>query len=101
MIAYRKATLNTTAPSSPALGEMWIKPLTSTSYQVYFWINEWLPIIGGGTFLTESSPDDHYFNVIIQEDTPTDIIRPGWFWIKESVSQAYLYIFDFMPLVGA
>lgn len=101
-IHYRAITVSTTAPSSPTIGEIWVKPIGSPdTYQSYIWIGAWQAIVSGGVYVAETSPDDHFINVIIQEDTPTDIIKPGWIWIKESISAAYLYIFDFMALTGA
>ncbi len=91
-IYYRKITVNTTAPSSPGLGEIWVKPLTTT-YQSYIWLNSWIAWAGGGIFITETDPDTHYLNVIIQEDTPDSLIQTEWIWIKESILTAYLYIF--------
>ena len=99
MIHYRLMTFNTTAPSSPAVGEIWIKTIALSTYQFYIWINAWVPFTGGGTFITESTPDDNYINVVIQEAQPT-FMKPGWIWIKESLGVAYFYIFDFVPLAG-
>ncbi len=101
-IAYREITVNSTAPSSPALGEIWVKPIGApTTYQCYIWIGVWTPFISGGVYAVESSPDQHFINVVIQEDVPIDIIKPGWIWIKESISAAYLFIYDFMLITGA
>ena len=100
-IHYRLITVNATPPTSPQRGTIWIKPIGDPdTYQGYMWLGAWKPFLSGGTYITETG-DDHYINVIIQEATPTDIIKPGWIWIKDSLNQAYLYIFDFMPLVGA
>jgi hypothetical protein len=82
------------------MGEIWIKPIASSSYQCYIWLNSWALFLSGGSFITELTPDDNYINVIIQEATPTTA-KPGWLWIKESTMTAYLYIFDFVPLIGA
>ncbi len=99
MIYYRLITFSDTEPSSPAVGDIWAKPIVSTSYQFYIWINEWLPFAGGGIFIAESDPDDNYINVVVQETRPT-FMKPGWIWVKESIRVAYFYIFDFVPLTG-
>lgn len=101
-IFYREVTVDATAPTSPGLGEIWIKPVGSPStYQGYIWIGAWQAIVSGGVYAAETCPDTHFINVIVQEDKPTDIIKPGWIWIKESISVAYIFIYDFMLLTGA
>jgi len=40
-----------------------------------------------------------YYNVIIKEDEP-DTPVGGWFWIKPSISQAYIYINDSWKVVA-
>jgi len=99
IIYYREITVNVTAPSSPGLGEIWIKPIGTSSYEGYIWMSAWISFAGGGTYIAETDADSHFINVIVSETTPTVNI-PGWFWIKESVQQAYLYIFDWMPITG-
>ena len=99
-IHYRKITNNTVEPSSPATGDIWIRPIDST-YQGYIWISGWKPFLSGGVFASETDADTNYLTVIIQEETPpSNIIQPGWIWIKESIEQAWIYIFDYMPFVG-
>ena len=101
-IAYREITVNTIAPIGPSIGEIWVKPIgPSTTYQAYIWINAWLAIVSGGVFISETNPDSTFINVVIQEAIPTDLIKPGWIWIKESTSAAYLFIYDFLSLTGA
>ena len=98
-IYYRTITVNTTAPSSPALGELWIKPIASTSYSVYIWLNSWVLWVGGGSFATEADADTNYLNVIIQETLPDALIQTGWIYIKESILTAYLYLFGtYIPI---
>lgn len=99
MIYYRQVHVQETAPSSPPLGEIWIKPLGGT-YQCYIWLNKWASFAGGGIFISESNADTFYINVIIQEEKPDGIIKPGWIWIKESIETAYWYIFDYVIMVG-
>jgi len=98
-IYYRDITVNTSEPSSPALGDIWINPIGSASYNVFIWINSWVLWVGGGVYVAESDSDVNYLNVIVQEDTPDSIIQTGWIWIKESVLTAYLYIFGtYIPI---
>lgn len=101
MIYYRQIHVQDTAPSSPPLGEIWIKPLNNETYACYIWLNNWIPFAGGGSFVTETNPDSLYINVIIQETKPDGVIKPGWIWIKESILTAYWFIFDYVQLVGA
>lgn len=43
----------------------------------------------------------YYFTVIIQESEPTSP-QTGWVWIKESIQQAYIYLFgQWIPFAGA
>ncbi len=101
MIHYRSVTVDTVEPSSPQMGEIWIKPIGSSTYQGYMWIStKWCPFISGGNFITETGADTHYVNIVVQESQPNDFIKPGWIWIKESIKQAYLYIFDYIVLTG-
>ena len=100
MIYYREITVNATAPSSPGLGTIWIKPIDSNAYQGYIWLGLWTLFISGGDYIAESTPDTNYINVAVQESEPTTA-KPGWIWIKESTMMAYLYILDFVPLTGA
>ena len=95
---YRKIT-NGAEPSSPSLGEMWVNQ-AGESYQMYIWINRWYPLIGGGAYISESGADSNYVNVVIQEDIPYSIIKPCWFWIKESTNSVYIYLWDFIPIVS-
>ena len=100
-IHYRLITVNATPPTGPQRGTIWIKPIgTPDTYQAYIWLNTWKPFVSGGVYIEETG-DDHYINVIIQDEIPTNIIKPGWLWIKKTLDQVYLYIFDFMPLVVA
>jgi len=99
-IYYRKVTYSDTQPSSPALGEKWIRQI-GDSYQAYTWLNNWIPLLGGGGVITETDNDTHYMNVIIQETPPDSIIKPGWSWIKQSILQEYLYIWDYVLIAGA
>lgn len=101
-IQYREITVNAVAPIGPTIGEIWVKPIGAPeTYQSYIWMNAWIAITSGGIYISETNPDSTFINVIIQETTPTDIIKPGWIWIKESISAAYLFIYDFLPLTGA
>ncbi len=98
-IFYREITVNTTAPSNPALGEIWVKPVGSATYNVYIWIDSWAPWTGGGTYIADTDADTNYLNVIIQETAPDSTIQTGWIWIKESVLTAYLYLFGtYVPI---
>ena len=101
MIRYQPMYLQAAEPSSPSLGVIWIKPLGSSTYQTYIWLNEWSPIVSGGTFITETDADTHYINVITQDTAPDSIIKPGWIWINTTTLEAYLYIFDYLPLTGS
>lgn len=101
-IHYREIAVQDSAPSSPALGDIWIKPVgTPDTYQGYIWLTVWAPFVSGGNYIVEAGRDKHYINVVIQDSTPTDIIKPGWIWISNTLKQAYLYIFDFILLAGA
>lgn len=90
-IFYRTLEVSDIEPSTPANGDFWIKTLNDESYQVYIYINEWLPIVGGGVYNSDLNLIDHRINVVIQEDDPIDFIKPGWLWIKESVPTAFWY----------
>lgn len=102
-IEYRKIEVSATEPTSPQLGNGWIKVIASSTYQEFIYLNSlWIPSFGGGTFITETDADEHYRTVIIQESKPNNIIRTGWLWIKESKNQAYLYLFgSYIPYAGA
>lgn len=101
MIKYNSITYSSTEPTSPALGDWWIKPIAESSYQAYVWNNnEWHPIVGGGIYTSESDYDTYYINTIIQETEPTSIIKNGWFWLIESTNQLYIYLGEFIPLVS-
>lgn len=100
MIYYRSMVVSTSPPSSPGLGQIWIKPLETATYQSYIWLNEWSIFVSGGTYISETDPDTHYINVIVQDSQPTDI-KLGWIWINSITMQAYLYIFDYILLAGA
>ena len=98
-IYYRTITNSAAEPTNPYIGDIWICPIDSSTYQVYMYYNdEWRPLAGGGTYAAETNPDTHYINVVVQEDEPNDIIQLGWFWIKESVPQAYLYLGEYVPI---
>jgi len=102
-IKYVKVEVSATEPTSPDLGSGWIKVIGEASYQEFIYINaQWIPAVGGGTFITETNADDHYRTVVVQEATPDDIIKTGWLWIKESTNQAYLFMFGtYVPYAGA
>jgi len=91
-IYYRTITTNTVEPTVKKLGDIWVKPLFSVTYQAYIYLGSWIELVGGGNFITETDADTHYINVIIQENVPTGIAQLGWIWIKESILQAYMYI---------
>lgn len=91
-IHYRIITNNAIEPTVKSLGDIWIKPLSTVTYQSYIYLDGWNEMIGGGDYLTETNADTHYINVIIQEDVPIGIIQLGWIWIKQSVYQAYMYL---------
>ena len=52
-IYYRKVTYSDTEPSSPELGEKWIRQI-GDSYQLYTWLDAWIAIAGGGATITET-----------------------------------------------
>jgi hypothetical protein len=92
---------NVVEPSSPVIGDIWIKPLAIT-YQVYIWLSSWVPLSSGGVYIAEPDADTHYINVVLQGTKPASTsIRPGWIWINSITLQAYLYIFDYSFLAGA
>jgi len=98
-IYYRKCTNSLTEPVSPAVGDIWVKPVAGTTYQSYIRINDnWITMIGGGAYIAETDADDHYLNVVVQEDNPESFIQVGWIWIKESTGAAYLYLWKFIPI---
>ena len=98
-IYYRQIYKTTTPPLNPQKGDGWLKPVTGAKYQFYMYTTFWKPIKGGGIQDSESGGDEMYINVVIQEDLPDDIIKVGWFWIKESLDQIYFYIWDY-DLIG-
>jgi hypothetical protein len=101
MIQYRRIIVSDTKPSD-VVGRIWIKPLGSSTYQAYIFISTWLPLIAGGTFITETGADEHRINVVIQEEKPDSFIQVGWLWIKESINQAFIYSGSkYLPLIGA
>lgn len=101
MIYYRTITVNATEPTNPEIGDFWIKIIGTWQYQAYIRIGtSWKPICGGGTYAAETSPDIHYINVVIQETEPTDIIKLGWVWIKESIGAAYIWGGSFVPITA-
>lgn len=91
-IQYRTVTTSVTEPISPAVGDMWVNPIASTSYNVFIWINEWIFLVGGGVYIAEPTVDIHYVNVIIGETVPTDI-KSLWLWVKESTKQVFINLF--------
>lgn len=100
-IYYRVMTPSITEPPIKYKGDIWIKPLSPSGYQSYIYIDEWIPLAGGGNYITETNADTHYINVIIQEDVPIGIAQLGWLWIKESILQVYIYIGgEFLPVIG-
>jgi hypothetical protein len=99
MIYYRAITHNAVAPAGPMTGDIWIKPIVD-AYQVYMYIDGWRAMVGGGIYIAETDPDTHYVNIIIQESPPTGL-QMGWIWIKTSLLQAYIWLGEFVPLVGA
>jgi len=99
-IYYREITVDTTAPASPGIGEIWIDPIGSATYNVYIWLDSWVLWTGGGIYITETDADAHYLNVIVQEDTPDTIIQTGWIWVKESMLTAYLYLLGTYVPIG-
>lgn len=43
----------------------------------------------------------YYYTVIIQESEPTSP-QTGWIWIKESIEQAFIYLFgSWIPFAGS
>lgn len=98
-IYYRTITNSVTEPANKYTGDIWVEPIDSLTYQAFIYFDGgWRPLIGGGTYITETNADKHYINVVIQEDEPNDIIQLGWFWIKESVPQVYIYLGEYVPL---
>lgn len=108
-IFYRKITTASAEPSTPGLGEIWIKPVAD-GYQSYMWLNAWIALPGGGISVDETDTDLHYINVITQEEMPLNI-PAGWIWIKFSLLQARLSMLsdkgyayreqDFVVIAGA
>ena len=97
-IYYRKMTTSADEPAAPALGDFWNKVLAN-GYQQYVWLKQWIPTMAGGNVIAESNADIHYITVVIQEAEPDGQI--GWLWIKESLLQAYLNVFNWIPFAGA
>jgi len=97
LIRYSSITLSETEPSNALNGDWWIKPLGTTDYQAYIKVSTWKPVTSGGAYKTESDPDTHYINTIIQEDEPSSV-QNGWVWIKESLGVAYMYLGKFVTL---
>jgi hypothetical protein len=89
-IYYRSVVTTTVEPSVKNLGDIWIRPLSSVTYQSYIYINGWKEFVGGGGFITESNSDTYYINVVVNETEPVGVAQLGWIWIKESIAQAYL-----------
>jgi len=101
-IYYREITVSITEPTEQGYGEIWINPIGTSEYIAYIWLDEWVVLVGGGVYVAETTPDKHYLNVIVQEELPDDAIQTGWIWCKESVKQAYLYLFgQYILIAGA
>lgn len=95
-LEYRNITLSDTEPTNPEMCDIWIKQVDD-SYQSYIYINSiWNPMLSGGIYAAETDPDDHYFNIYIQNFMPT-IIKNGWFWFKQNTGQLYIYLNGFVP----
>lgn len=92
-IFYKQIEINTSNPSSPGVGDLWIKPIASTSYEFYIYIDTWYLIKSGGTYNADLDLEDHRINVIVQETQPT-IAKPGWIWVKESTTEAFFITGD-------
>ena len=97
---YRKITYDDSMPATNQNGDIWIKAV-GDSYQAYlYFTGSWNPIMSGGIFKTETNPDDHYYNIYVQNSMPT-ISKNGYFWLKTTTMQLYIYLNGFVLLSGA
>ena len=99
MIYYREIIYSASEPAGPMTGDIWIKAIDD-AYQSYMYLGEWVPMIAGGIYIAETDPDTHFINIVIQETEPTGL-QYGWLWIKASLMQAYMWLGEFVPLIGA
>jgi hypothetical protein len=102
-IEYRTLTYQANPPTAEGNGDMWIKQVGS-SYNAYIYLNDWILLASGGVVITESNVYTHKYRVFIQESEPTLTnfkLKPGDIWIKESILQAYIYLWEWRFLIGA
>lgn len=96
---YRTITYDATEPSVNYTGDIWIQNIDD-SYTAYMYIVDmWIPLLSGGVYVAETSPDNHYINVYEQNNEPEGI-KNGWFWIKSSTGQAFIYLNGFFPIAS-
>jgi hypothetical protein len=98
-ILYSRIYTSATEPTNPANYDWWIKNL-ETEYEVFVYANgSWVTMIGGGNYITETNPDDHFINTIVSDTEPPEI-KFGWIWVSELTKEMRLYLGEYILLLG-
>jgi hypothetical protein len=99
-IVYSRITYSSAEPTNPANYDWWIKNIDAT-YQIYFYVSaSWIPLTGGGVYITENNPDDHFINTVISDIEPTAEIKFGWLWVNDVTQELKLYLGEYIILLG-
>jgi len=93
VIHYRAIYNSATEPTTKAEGDMWLKPVGSIAYQLYIYLeNIWRPLIGGGSYTAETSPDTHYYHIVFDSVVPDFAdMNLGWFFYNQATKELFVY----------
>ena len=93
---YYTIAIKSTEPDRPHTGWLWLNPSTG---QVQMYLESaWLPLCAGNP-ITVYREGFKWLRQYAQASEPTG--EPGLIWINTGINQAYIYIHDWVPFVGA
>ena len=93
---YHSVAIQDTEPSSPMNGLFWIKPSTGAVYLAA--VGEFLPVSSGNSF--SFTPQGFYFRQQYNQEAVPGAAVAGETWLKESIGALYIFIDQFVPLLG-
>ena len=93
---YHSVAIQDTEPSNPMNGLFWIKPVNGNCYVAL--VGDFLPVASGNAL--NFVPQGFYFRQQYKQESVPGAAVAGDTWLKESTNALYLFIDQFVPLLG-
>jgi hypothetical protein len=93
---YHTVAIQNAEPSKPMNGLFWMKPVNGNVYIAL--VGDFLPVASSNAF--DFVPQGFYFRQQFKQEAVPGAAVAGDTWLKESIGALYIFIDQFVPLLG-